>query len=161
MKSILLYSSKHGATKEVAETLVKEFKGMEFVEASLFKGDIHQYELLIIGSPIYVGKIDKDCLGLLRQIDTTKTKVIIFLLGLDKSKWQESLQQNIDIKFYYSCFISGKLNFPDMGFMEKTMIKMINKEAKLIDHIDTKKKYDFIDEEEIDMLRKEIQKYYK
>lgn len=164
MKRILLYGSKHETTKEVANDIMQSVPDVEVQEASKFNGNINQYDLVIIGSPLYIGKMNKDCIKVLKEIHSPETKVILFLLGLAKDKWQESVEQNIEsctLSMIYSCFIGGKLRFPNMGFMEKTIIKMVNKEAHFINDIDIKKEYDLLDYTEIDKLKKEIQKYNK
>lgn len=158
MKTIILYSSKHGATKEIALQLANDGPKYVVKDINEFNESPDNYDCIIIGASIYVGNLSKKVVTLCKE--ATTCKLLLFLSGLAKEKWQETLQTNIPNYqqiFTYTCFIGGKLNFLDMGFMERTMIKMINKKMHLMDSIDMKKTYDFIEYQEVENLKKEIQ----
>lgn len=153
MKTIILYASKHGATKEVAEIISAKIPDVIVEDINKFKGNIKEYQNIVLGSKTKVGKIDKKIKEVYNQIDQTSQKVIIFIVGLQKENFDKLIIENVNSEAVSSSyFVGGKLNFPKMNIAEKTIIKMINKEAHLIDVIDTKKEYDFLEYQEIDKI---------
>ena len=62
MKTLVVYASKHGATKVGAERIAKGLEGEVQLVSIKDKGDIilDNYEKVILGTPIYAGMINKD-----------------------------------------------------------------------------------------------------
>ncbi|HEY3314540.1 MAG TPA: flavodoxin domain-containing protein [Bacillota bacterium] len=62
MKTVVVYSTKHGATRRYAETLARELPG-EVTLVNLRENpnvDLSPYEQVVIGACIYVGQVRKE-----------------------------------------------------------------------------------------------------
>lgn len=159
MKTIILYASKYGATKEVANIICNGLSDAKVMNIKDFNEDILEYQNIILGSKITAGQIDKGIKELYHTIDSKTQQVSIFIVGLQKDQLVTVIEQNISKEaITTSYFVGGKLNFPKMNIAEKLIIKMINKKAKFINNIDTKKEYDFLDYKEIDNLISNVKK---
>lgn len=157
MKTLILYASKYGATKAVAEMIYQGVQNAKVVDVQDFNENILDYQNIIFGSKTTVGQMDKRIKELYQAIDTTKQHVIIFIVGLQKNQLDTVIEQNFSKEAMdNSHFVGGKLNFPKMNIAEKAIIKMINKKQKFIDRIDTKQVYDFLDYQEIDKIINKI-----
>ena len=91
MKGIVIYDSKYNTTKEIAEKLRKRRKGMEIFaveELSPFK--LKEADFIILGSPIYYGRLSKGMENLLKDLDFRKRirgrPLVIFTVSLWKCK---------------------------------------------------------------------------
>lgn len=161
MKTIIVYASKYGATKEVAQIIHKALPKVKVVDVKDFNEDILTYQNVVLGSDIKVGQLDKEIKELYHKINKQSQTVTVFVSGLQKEHLKLVIEQNLDSEdIPDSYFVGGKLNFPKMTIVEKIIIKTINKKEKFIDTIDTKKVYDFLDYQEIDRLISKIKKGY-
>jgi len=139
MSTLIAYASKHGCTKRCAEKLAQRLD--EKVDMYNLKSgkplDIEPYNKVIIGSSVYVGKVHKEatafCTKNLEKLGNKK--VGLFICG---SQEGEALKQELNTAFSQElqskavaieCF-GGEYVFGKMGFMEKTIVKMIAKTSK-------------------------------
>lgn len=139
MSILIAYASKYGCTERCAEKLAERLD--EKVDLYNLKSgkplDISQYDKVIIGSSVYVGKVHKEvtefCTKNLAILGNKK--VGLFICG---SQEGEALKQELDTAFpqelqskaiAIECF-GGAYVFGKMGFMEKTIVKMIAKTNK-------------------------------
>jgi menaquinone-dependent protoporphyrinogen oxidase len=139
MGILIAYASKHGCTEKCAEKLAQRFD--EKVDLYNLKSqkplDISQYDKVIIGSSVYVGKVNKEatefCAKNLSQLGNKKVGLFIcgsqegdaLKLELDGAYPQELQSKAIAIE----CF-GGEFTFSKMNFMEKTIVKVIAKTNK-------------------------------
>ena len=139
MSTLIAYASKHGCTERCAEKLALGLG--EKVELYNLKSgkplDISQYDKVIIGSSVYVGKVNKEatefCTNNLEELGNKK--VGLFICG---SQEGEGLKQELSAAFpqelqskavVIECF-GGEFTFSKMSFMEKTIVKVIAKTNK-------------------------------
>ena len=60
MKTIIIYSTKTGTTKKCANILAQNLKNATTANINTIQNeDIQKYDLIIIGTPIRIGLIDK------------------------------------------------------------------------------------------------------
>lgn len=161
MKTLIVYASKYGATKKCAD-LLKNKISCDCIQVNSITS-IEDYDYIILGSCVYVGKVHKDMHTFYEkfkdQLFLKKTSIYLCGLSREEEKVQKVLQDNFSLEFLqhltsYAC-VGGILNFPKMNFFEKQVIKMINKESKLIEKIDVLQSYDLIDEEMLYAIVKE------
>jgi menaquinone-dependent protoporphyrinogen oxidase len=139
MSILIAYASKHGCTERCAEKLAQGFD--EKVEVYNLKSgkpiDISKYDKVIIGSSVYVGKVQKEATEFCtNNLEALRNKKIgFFICG---SQEGEALKQELDIAFpkelqrkaiAVECF-GGAFTFNKMNFMEKTIVKVIAKTNK-------------------------------
>lgn len=83
MKVALIYSTKTGHTKKIAEAMAKEL-GIE-AQNIADKPVLNNVDLLLVGSGVYGGKISPELLAYLEGVDSKKVKkAIIFITSLSK-----------------------------------------------------------------------------
>lgn len=139
MKTLIAYSSKYGCTEQCAEKLAKKLSGASHLyniktnEAL----DLSQYDKVIIGSAVYIGRIQKEaaefCTKNLEQLKSKKLG--LFICG---SQEGDALKQELEAAYpnelksiasILDCF-GGAYQFSRMSFMEKTIVKIVAKTNK-------------------------------
>lgn len=135
MKTILLYESKHGCTKKCG-TYIKEKNHIEeMVKLSDFKGDIMNYDKVIIGTPVYVGQIHKKVKAFIEtnmQV-LLKKDVHIFICAMNIEGYEQMLVMNFDESLRQHATIThvgGAYDFNQLGWFSKLIVKKIAK----VDH---------------------------
>lgn len=152
MGTLIAYASKYGCTERCAEKLAQSL-GEKVDLYNLKSGkflDISQYNKVIIGSSVYVGKVHKEATDFCARnlVELGNKKVGLFICG---SQEGEALKQELDAAFpqelqskaaVIECF-GGEYTFSKMNFMEKTIVKMIAKTNKDTSNIKDDKIYSF------------------
>lgn len=133
MKSLIVYSSKKGATKKCAEQIKKGILGEVKMITSKEAQDLslESYDNIILGSPVYAGRLDKDlkkfCQS--REEELNKKKTFLFLVGMSDQAIDNYVKNNIPKEvaeqFKDVVFCGGALYFSKMNFLEKFMMKKI------------------------------------
>lgn len=143
MKVLVTYQSKTGFTKKYAEWISEELK-CDLKSIKEVK-DLSNYDLIIHGGWIFGGMIS----GLMKIQKLNPKKLIVFGVGCTPKKevdiklLVESNNIN-DIPFYY---YEGGFNPKKMGFLGRTMVKMVTKEKPTYkDNTDKKAIKDLIKE---------------
>jgi len=78
MKFLVVYFSRGGKTRKVAEAIAQEL-GCEAVDVKKETPDVSGVELLIVGSGQYVGKLHKTLQGFLDRLQpSSKSKAAVF-----------------------------------------------------------------------------------
>lgn len=168
MKSLIIYSSKKGATKKCAEQIKKgiagEVKMVSSNEAQ--KLPLEAYDNIIIGSPVYAGRLDKD-LKVFCQKHTevlTKKRTFLFLGCMNEKLIKDYVKNNLpeEVAKHLNDVVccGGAFYFSKMNFLEKFMIKKIaNSEKKARgekDLVDGKTDIEAFNKANIKLLIKEI-----
>ena len=136
MKTLILLSSKYGTTEKCGSLLREKLKG-EVELVNIKKGNIpelDQFDRVIIGSSVYVGKISKNISEfLLANLNTLKTKEIALFIccmaeGEEGEKEINSVypEELLAVAIAKGCF-GGEFVFSKMNFFEKLIIKKISK----------------------------------
>lgn len=136
MNTLIVYASKYGCTEKCANLISKELNDkVELINLKKAKEiNISQYDKVIIGGSIYIGKIQKEVTEFCtKYLDKLKEKRI----GLFVCCMEEGEAMNTEL---YANFPSELLEIADakeslggeflidkMNFMDKMMIKAIKK----------------------------------
>lgn len=146
MKTIILYESKHGCTKKCA-TYIKEKNHFEnMVKISEFKDDLSMYDKIVIGTPVYVGQINKVVKAFVetnKEVLLTK-EVHVFICAMNLDNYEQMLSMNFDEsirKHAKITHVGGAYDFKKLGWFSKLIVKKIAK----IDHSVEDIKYDQLD----------------
>ena len=143
MKTVILYKTKNGSTKEYADFLKSQSKDSEICDIDDFNMSlINSFDKVIIGSATYGGQII--ALNFLtKNWERLKEKeVFLFTVGMmdPKSKSSmtsyETIPQNIRNNIKY-IKVPGRLNEDRLSFIQKLMVKVIK--APLVDKVDFRK----------------------
>ncbi len=81
MKTLIVYASKTGTTEKCAKEINRQLKDSKIVNISYQNEQIKNYDLIIIGSPIRMGRIDKKIKKfLLNNIEILKLKTVAYFI---------------------------------------------------------------------------------
>ncbi|MCF8361759.1 MAG: flavodoxin domain-containing protein [Prolixibacteraceae bacterium] len=135
MKTAIVYTSKNGTTEKVAGMLLERITNQD-VEAHNLKEiqhiDLHEYQNIIIGSPIYAGKIMNPVKKFIdaNMVQLLNMKVSLFICCMDESRADEELQNAYpEVLRKHAMFcehVGGEFNFDKMNFFERAIVKKIS-----------------------------------
>lgn len=159
MKTLIIYASKHGATKEIAHLLANNTYDVKDINDKDM--DLSSYDNVVLGSGTYAGVLDKTIKEFIKIQEETllQKKLYLFISGLSGDSTSmdkvctENIPANILSHITYKDHLGGRLNMPCMNLFEKSLIKMINKKG----HFYTKEQA----KENIDLLNYEHIKSFK
>ncbi|MEI6237187.1 MAG: flavodoxin domain-containing protein [Candidatus Saccharibacteria bacterium] len=138
MKVLVVYGSKHGSTREIAERITDELKKYKLnvdLITSDTGADITNYQAVVIGSGVYAGNWVGKAKNFIEanSTDLVKTKVWLFSVGPigdplkpgpDKAVSPELIKE---LKKQTSAIehklLAGSLNMKNLNFGEKLIVK--------------------------------------
>lgn len=132
MNTLILYYSKHGVTKKVARLLNTQIKESELSLITSFEGDLDEFDTIYLGSPTYMGKLNKEFLSFLKKNKEMlfKKNVKIFIVGMKPEEFETLLANNFtkdEVDKYYIRHVGGGYNFNSMNFLERFIVKRVDK----------------------------------
>ncbi|MCM1989381.1 flavodoxin domain-containing protein [Oceanirhabdus seepicola] len=144
MKTLIVYATKYGCTEKCVKILSEKINGK--VDLYDLKGkselNITQYERIIIGGSIYIGKIRKEvsefCLENLNVLKDKKVGLFICCMGegdavekqLKESFPQDLIENTVVIESF-----GGEFIFKKMNFLERLIVKKVSKIDKDVSNI--------------------------
>ncbi|WP_336516641.1 flavodoxin domain-containing protein [Pollutibacter soli] len=142
MKSILIYSSKYGATRQYADWIGKALE-IPIVDAEdAITHEIIQNDTFIIGSSVYIGRL-RIRKWLKKNLDLLKNKRIILFLVCgtpveEKEKWSEYIRQSVPEALMPKCSVHvlpGRMWFERVNAWDRFLLRLnasatSNKETK-------------------------------
>jgi menaquinone-dependent protoporphyrinogen oxidase len=157
MKTLIVFASKHGGTRIVAEKIAKaitlpemqfpEIQSSEisssitnqFLICELGKNTIpnmNQFDCIIVGGPVFAGTIQKEVSSFVKDnLDVLLTKKIgLFIAGLKNSESKEAFSANVPealVKHAAAKEMTGGICDPKtLGFFLKVLMRAITKTSK-------------------------------
>jgi menaquinone-dependent protoporphyrinogen oxidase len=134
MRAILIYTTKHGTTLKVANTILHSSKHNISLN-NLKKNsnpNLENYELVIIGSSLHAGSISRKMKKYLKHNENIllSKKLAIYLCGMQEAKTEEQFSANFSEKLrnhsFATTFVGGEFLFEKMNFVQKSIIKKIS-----------------------------------
>lgn len=150
MKILIVYGSKHGSTEECSINIKEELEDEHQVDLFNIKGfgqfQISDYDLIIIGSAIYMGMPLKE-IGMFININKEvliNNNLCLFTCNCQKGNIAlEQMKTAYTEELYNRALLKtefgGRLSKEKMNFFEKTITKFISKKDKNLDSIDIDK----------------------
>jgi len=134
-KILLLYETKKGMTEKLGQLLKEKISDMDIYEAKKFHGMMDQYDSIIIGTPIYMGKINKHIKKLINEQANilSNKKTAIYLCGMGMDDEPQVIANNFSEKErgqYFIHYLGGAYNFERMNFLQKFIIKKLTGESQ-------------------------------
>lgn len=158
MKTMIVYSSRYGSTEKCADTLSKKLGGtVELFNLKAKKTiDLSQYDRVIIGSPVYMGKVLSEvrafCTRNVEQLQKKDLGVFICSMGAGEVAEKELaaafLPEIYERAAVRGCF-GGEINYKRMGLFHKMITNMVAKADSNFPALDADKSASFILEESI------------
>ena len=144
MKTLIIYASKTGTTEKCAKEINRQLKDCKIVNILTQNEDINEYDLIIVGTPIRMGMIDKKIKKfLINNIENLKSKKVAYFIccGFNEN-WKSYYEQNIpkdllDTAIIYDTF-GGEMDIQKQKGFDKFITKMVsknidkNKEIKIL-----------------------------
>lgn len=131
MKGVVIYKSKYGATAQYAKWISADLKLPYFETSELGDGDLKDYDYIILGTSVYVGKmlIKKWLKNNLKEIGTKK----IFLYVVcgtppdQQDKLNSYVTSSVPEEIRNKCdifFLPGKLKIKELSLLDLFILKM-------------------------------------
>lgn len=138
MRTLIIYSSKYGAAKEVAEQIKLGLEGMCDLMSIRQEQeiDLGKYDRVLLGTSVYAGQIGKEIKAFaeVHKDELLEKKVGIFFVCLMKGQVDRYLKDNFSEElvdhFYTVEECGGTLNVPKMNFAERMITRMVVKTLK-------------------------------
>lgn len=166
MRTLIIYATKHGATEKCAEKLSNKLEGT--VDLLRLKAsdspDLSKYDKVIIGGPIYAGRIQSEISSFCSQnlVQLKNKRLGLFICSIFKDNAEAELSSAFLPELWNNasareCF-GGELRFSDMNFAEKLITRMVSKTIakndESLSRIDMKKDVSMIIDENIGKFAK-------
>lgn len=142
MRSLIIYDSKKGTTEDCAKTLAQALKGDILSLKNNVKIDWDNYDLIIMGTPIYMGQpmktLKKFCNT---NSDLLKTKNIAFFIcgGGNATEMTESFKKTMPTELINKAKIishfGGELRVDRAHFLLKVMMKKMLEDKNITHEI--------------------------
>jgi len=141
-KVLIAFATRYGSTKEVAKLIADKIKDREIeaeisnvIDISSLKG----YDVVIIGSPIYMGKWLKEGVDFVQQFSESlnQVPVALFTVGVTlKDKNEKNIriaEKSFDVLLPYTNPVmtgvfAGKIDKRNMNFIDKQILKLVKAE---------------------------------
>jgi len=144
MKTLILYATKHGATREIATRIADNMDGA--VLCNLKEDGIPPlagFDCVIIGSSLYAGSIRKEARVFLAQhADQLQGKQVgLFLSGIGgveadkKEVFYRAFPPDLLQGAKATCFMGGIFDPQKAGAIERFIIKLVTKRSDYMDTI--------------------------
>ncbi len=131
MKSIIIYKGKYGATAQYAQWLGEELNFPVHSADNSDQVNLREYDLFIIGTSVYIGKLQigpwlKTNLPFMRN-----KKIILFLVAgtpaHQKEKLDGYIRSGIPEEIWQNCqsfYLPGKMIMGNLSWKDRLMLKM-------------------------------------
>lgn len=145
MKTVIIYSTKKGCTEKCAN-YIKSKTTADLFSMKNFKGNIEEYDHVILLSPTYVGSINKKIKAFIEENESSllKRKVSFGLVGMNITELDNTIKINFSESFINHSkieYIGGGYNFEKLNFLQKVIIKKVAGVTESMEDI----KYDSLD----------------
>ena len=154
MKTLILYATKYGATREIAERISSNLGGATILDLKQENiPDLAEFDCVIIGSSLYAGSIRKEAKAFLaKNADALNGKQIgLFISGMSKdesenekmftSNFPEAILKAAKVK----SLLGGIFNPQKAGGVERFVMKIVTKQKGHVDTIDDEKIKRFVE----------------
>lgn len=133
MKMLIVYASKYGYTKEIAEILKNKFnEDLDLINIKKYKNiELKSYDKIILGTSIYMGKARREMINFVKnnQKELLKKEYGIFLCCADKD--MDGLKNSFYKEFIENSMVTKRLgfsiNFNKMNFSDRTVVRIISR----------------------------------
>jgi menaquinone-dependent protoporphyrinogen IX oxidase len=166
MKNIIVYCSKYGGTRQYAEWLSQKLD-IALTEASeITSMQIEKYDCIIIGSPVYIGKLSISQ-WLKRSLSSLiNKKIFLFVVcGTDTnetSRLQGFIDASVPSEIRNQCevhFLRGRIIYKELNFWHKMLVRMGASISKTPEEKAMLSNFDYVNQENIEPLVSSIDKY--
>jgi len=136
MRTLIVYASKYGCTADCASLLKEKLSGditLVDISKAPMQLDINDYDTIIIGGSIYVGKVSKNLRAFCENnLDTlTKKRIGVFLCSALADQFNDNLKNNFPTSLLEiakaKTLFGSEARLEKMNFLDKMIIKAVTK----------------------------------
>lgn len=145
MKTLIAFSSKHGTTRDCANQVLKTLGESTAIIDLDDKNaiDLYMYDFIIIGTPLYMGKIRATVKNFIAQNCSLleQKKIAFFTCGIGQMNevnkyFNAEVPETLRNKAAAVAHFGAELRLGKMNFLERFAAKQIMKERKISPSID-------------------------
>ncbi len=125
MKTLVLYESKHGGTRKIAELIGSKIENSVVARIQNFVGRLERYDRVIVGGPLYGRRLSPVVMDYIKENKSMIDQV--FVSGLLGASADEELHENFDDEFIQDKhieFIGGSLEWKQMNYLERLRVRI-------------------------------------
>jgi len=137
MKTLILYATKYGAAREIAERIAKRLDGAELFDLKQGAApELTGYDRVVVGSSIYAGSIRKEAKKYLQTHESQLCEKCLglFLSGIGAEGSEGFFSRNFSQKLQDAAgakaFLGGIFQPDKVGSMERRIFKAATKSAE-------------------------------
>lgn len=137
MKTLILYATKHGATKEIAQELAQALEGATLWDLKRQPlPSLNDYDCVILGSSVYAGMLRKEAKAFAQENEKElRGKTLgLFLSAFTPGEPEKYLQSNYPKTLVDSAkakaTLGGIFDPAQSGFFDQLVMKMILKSSQ-------------------------------
>ena len=146
MKALILYATKYGAAREIAEQIAKMMNDAAIHDLKQ-NGipDITEFDCVIIGSSVYAGSIRKEAKTfVIKNANLLRNKKLgLFISGIgesgEKKYFSDNFPQDILQTAKTTSFLGGIFDPQKAGAIERFIIKIVTKQSGYLNTISKEK----------------------
>jgi len=131
MKTLILYATKYGAAREIAKRIAEKTDGAVIHDLKEGKiPDLAEFDCVIIGSSIYIGKIRKEARAFIAaNVDALcRKKVGLFISGSEPQSAEACIKSNFPDKLLNhakaAAFLGGIFDPQKIGSFDRFLLRM-------------------------------------
>jgi menaquinone-dependent protoporphyrinogen IX oxidase len=137
MKGLIVYKGKYGATEQYAHWLAEELQLLDVAADNLSSVKLKDYDFLLIGTSVYIGKLQIDN-WLKNNLSYIRTKkIFLFVVSAtppgQKEKLSTYVTSGVPGEIRANCqayFLPGKMIMKNLSWKDRFLLKMGAKLAK-------------------------------
>jgi len=144
---LILFSSKKGATKKVADLINDRLENSRTVNINKETPNLNDYENIYIGTPIYIGMINKKIKKFISENKELliRKNIKVFLVGMNETEIDNVITNNFPDGISSKAnivHVGGAYYFEKLNFLQKIVVKKITGITKTTESF----KYDVIND---------------
>lgn len=152
MKTLILYATKYGTTEKCAKILSELLKGeVDLINLNKVKHvDLSQYNRVIIGGSVYMGKIHKEiaefCSNHAGALKDIKLGLFICCMRegeVAETELNEAFPEELLTRASAKDYFGGEFVLKKMGFMDRLIVKKVSKIDNDVSNLSSEKIYRF------------------
>jgi len=131
MKSLIVYQGKYGATRQYAKWLSEELHVSALPADTTSSGDLKDEGILIMGSSVYIGKLQLSSWIREHQKELAQWQLYLFVVcgtpSNEKEKLNKYLSDSVPASLLARCrifFLPGRMIYKDLSRRDRFMLRM-------------------------------------
>jgi len=148
MKTLILYASKNGGTKEIAQRIASQMDNVTLCDLSGEIPQVEGFDCIVVGSSVYAAQIRKEALAFLAKYeDVLYTKRVgLFLSGIRENQeyWQKNFPSRMLADAKAAKFMGGIFDPKRAGLMDRFVMRVVGKIKTYHNDIDDEKILEFV-----------------